>query len=413
MLEFVGFMSQSGTVTFDKPAGIIYIRGNNTWYVFECVVPGLSILFENNRTQSIVTGGIFRVRGTAWGAGTQISLDRITPGANPTTPVPGVEDPLFWFFDLVPGATMDMQFVDVWYSNARSNPTNIPPDVHAGYTTPVNQWDFKWLAKLYALYSYIEDSDYNGKIDRLRITTEAAVGNDFSNFDMEVEGYDIDRTKGVNGFERPLAGVTLYVYLKEKTYLDSDATPRWRVTSNTSLKDEGTNSKIFGTLETGTSDYMIPGDTAWPIIGYTLAVPLYPRGFIHFSEPVVTSGGATPAAADLDFAGGLNIVSQTGLGVSEAEGDMAALNLTTLRAGVTMINPVATLKDIGTPPYWDVDYDVLSPGAPAPTYPPSAGYTADPNAYATFGLPWPALTRPDFELQRVVRDQPPTEYPTS
>ena len=134
---------------------------------------------------------------------------------------------------------------------------------------------------------------------------------------MEVEGYDIDRAKGVNGFERPLAGVTLYVYLKENTYLDTDATPRWRVTSNTSLKDEGTSSKIFGTLETGTSDYMIPGDTAWPIIGYTLAVPLYPRGFIHFSEPVVTSGGATPAAADLDFAGGLNIVSQTGLGVSE------------------------------------------------------------------------------------------------
>ena len=158
---------------------------------------------------------------------------------------------------------------------------------------------------------------------------------------------------------------------------------------------------IFGTLETGTSDYMIPGDTAWPVIGYTLAVPLYPRGFIHFSEPVVTSGGATPAAADLDFTGGLNIVSQTGLGVSEAEGDMAALNLTTLRAGVTMINPVASLKDIGTPPYWDAYYNVLSPGAPAPTYPPSTGYTANPNAYATFGPTPPAvLTRPDFELQR-------------
>ena len=33
----LGFLSRSGTVTFDKPAGIIYIRGNNTWYVFECV----------------------------------------------------------------------------------------------------------------------------------------------------------------------------------------------------------------------------------------------------------------------------------------------------------------------------------------------------------------------------------------
>ncbi|MBN1241683.1 MAG: hypothetical protein JXA15_03125 [Spirochaetales bacterium] len=404
---FAGFVSRAGTVAFDKSSGIIEVRGNNAWYVFSCTVPGIEIRFENTAaaiTQRIVPGGIFRVRGSLV---QPIRLDRLTLIAGtPGVPAPGAgDDEHFWFFDLVPGAFLDMEHVDVWYSNARSNPVGIPPNVVAGYQLPP-QWDYKWLDKLYALYSYTEDRDYDGKIDRLRITTEAAIGNDFTNFDIEVEGYEIDRSEGVNGFERPAAGVTLYVYLVEKPFLDTGSTPRWRVPPEylmVSLRDEATGSQQFGTLETGDTDYMTPGDTAWPIIAHTLSIPGNDGTYIRFSEKVVKSAGGTLDAADFGGSPFTPIFDGGGPGAFEGVASLGIRSSGDLASGGFTLSAEASTRDEGLPPLWLPAYSVLYPGAPEPTYPdPATGYLADPNTYAAFGdAPDIApITRPPFELGR-------------
>ncbi len=414
----LGFLSRAGTVTFNKPApGTIEIRGNNTWYIFICLsaVPGLEIHFENDlvaagiqTTQRFAVGGIFRIKGST--LANSIRLDRLNAGANPGNPPadPG-DDTNFWFFDLTPGATLDMEYASVFFSNARSNPVSVPANVLA---TPYDTYhSFKWLDFLYAIYSYTEDSDYNGKIDRIRVTIEAAIGTlvpgpavDFSNFVVVVDGYDIDASKGVNGYTRPVPGATFYIHLTEKTYLDTDATPEWHITRNESLLDESTGAKKVGTLSrAGGSDWMIPGDTAWPVIGYTLSMPSYNESFVHFSEPVIQAGGLSVAAGDFG-AGSFTRVSGIAPTTREALVGLGPYDLTTLRDGITDLTVTATTRDAGSAPYWEIAYDGQIIGPPPPTYPdPATGYLADPNTYGSFGSPGPnpgPITRPVFRLDR-------------
>jgi hypothetical protein len=289
-----------------------------------------------------------------------------------------------------PGATLVMDWVDVFYSNARSNPINVPDHVRANYLiipgepdATIPRYDFKWLSKLYALFSYTEDTDYNGKLDRIRVTTESGVGSDFSDFDVEVEGYAIDRTKGTNGFAR--AGSfnrTLYFYLVEKDYNDTGTTPRWRVLRNTSLRDFVTGTKRFGTLETGATDYMTPGDTAWPTFGYALALPGQAQQFVHLSEYVVTNAGGTPSGPDLGLGGAPTFAASSGNGISEACGPGPARTTAALATGASNITLTATLRDMGRAPLWITpDYDSLAPASDDPRYPPAAGYGADPDLY--------------------------------
>lgn len=128
---------------------------------------------------------------------------------------------------------------------------------------------------------------------------------------------------------------------------------------------------------------MTPGDTAWPIIGYTLLIPGQTTAFVHFSEPIVTLAGATPAASDFDAGGsGIAAVTGSGPGIAEATWTTTALGAATLAAGATDFSFDGTLRDMGAAPLWDTAYDNQIIGEPNPTYPPSSGYTADPNGYA-------------------------------
>jgi hypothetical protein len=122
------FTSGSGTVSFLPdvvylPSGqAIHVTGDNIWWIFDCQAPGRTILFENDKTQTIASGGIFRVKS----GGTAITLNRLTANGTPGNPPanPG-DDIYFWFFDLTPGATFDMNNVLVYYSNARDDPISV------------------------------------------------------------------------------------------------------------------------------------------------------------------------------------------------------------------------------------------------------------------------------------------------
>ncbi len=398
---FTGFDSQSGTVIFNKASGTVQISGSNVWYVFECQVPGLTILFENAATpviQRIKTGGVFRVRGAL---GNIITLDRITNTGIPNNPPDPGDDNKFWFFELIPGASLDMEYVDVYYSNARNYPVSVPPNVHATpYTT---YYCYKWLDNWYAIYSYTEDADYNGKIDRIRVECEGAIGNDFSGFRAEVKNSATGEFYEVTGYSRPEPGPNFYIHLQEKPYLDGGAVLLWRVVSNTTLMDGtvgykkvgnlgSSNLLLIDTTDADFGDWMQTGDTTWPVVAYTLALPGHSEGFIRFSEPVVTSGGGTPVFGDLGYSGSLTVVTGSGNGILEALGGLSTPTASTIASG-TNLTITGTLKDMGDEPYWEAGYGGQVIGAPDPSYPPATGYTNNPGSYTRYA------TRPNFELQ--------------
>ena len=62
------FIPRLGTVEFKKPSGIIQIRGDNNWYIFQCIRGGagdITIEFQDLKTQTIVSvaGSRFRIKG--------------------------------------------------------------------------------------------------------------------------------------------------------------------------------------------------------------------------------------------------------------------------------------------------------------------------------------------------------------
>ena len=150
------------------------------------------------------------------------------------------------------------------------------------------------------MYSFTEDSNNNGRIDRIRIQAafdlmgENDVGHGglsaFARFDVAVDGYTVDRSRGVRGYQR-VQEVTgnkddadmLYIYLEEKPYPDAAATPEWRITENESLFDARTRLIPIGLPEHGSHQ---TADTVPPRIDHAFAVPEHPEIFFRMSKPV-------------------------------------------------------------------------------------------------------------------------------
>jgi hypothetical protein len=169
------------------------------------------------------------------------------------------------------------------------------------------------------LYSFTEDSSGNGRLDRIRVQTNVELYGDFHDFDVSVEEYEVDRTKGVNGFVKasdvtlktPFDDDSFYIYLKEKPEINGEKTPLWSITKNTSL-----TNKAGSTVGNPAVDINIkPIDTIPPRIVYTLTLPGYPQTYMQVSEPVVSFSGADISAS---FGGlsiqGINQVEPAGLG---------------------------------------------------------------------------------------------------
>jgi len=153
-------------------------------------------------------------------------------------------------------------------------------------------------------YSFTEDSDGNGRLDRIRVQSNYAIIGDFSDFDVTVEGYVIDRTKGTNGFQRisdipgktPFDNDSFYIYLKENPEIDGGNTPFWSVIRNTSLLSV-TGSKLG---DPAIDKNIKPIDTIPPRIAYTLTIPGYPQTYVQMSEPVVSVSVSGVVSASFD-----------------------------------------------------------------------------------------------------------------
>jgi hypothetical protein len=93
------------------------------------------------------------------------------------------------------------------------------------------------------------DSDGDGEIDQIRITTSENLDDDFSGLSMEVVGYTINTGMGTNGFTTGTGGDNVFfVNLNESGTPDTDATPHVAVTANTSLGDlSGSDIEVEGT----------------------------------------------------------------------------------------------------------------------------------------------------------------------
>jgi hypothetical protein len=165
-------------------------------------------------------------------------------------------------------------------------------------------------------YSFLEDADGNGRVDRIRAQAAFELmdagdssyggGPAFSTLNVEVDGYEIDASRGAGGFGRGtvLENATdcLFIYLKEKDYSDTAALIRWRIVSNESLRDLATKSiELITESKDKTSAWIITTDTAPPRINYALTVPgaVFDRPghasgmgeiYVQFSEPVDFEG---------------------------------------------------------------------------------------------------------------------------
>jgi hypothetical protein len=375
------FNAEARTVTFTKPVGVpISIVGSNDWWNFACTVAGQTIQFDNHPAVQTFINGI-TVTGTSTN---KISLTRLNPaGGNPTDPTDPTQAHLFWDIDVRPTVTVGLllNWVDVFYSNANLNPIIATTTVSVSPFS--SHWCYKWLSGLILVYSYAEDSDGNGKIDRIRVQAATSIGNDFSGFSVNVAGYT------VTGYSRPVPGNNFYIRLEEQSYNDSGATPAWTITSNTSLKDDSTGTKLA--ISFTDPSPMTPVDTAIPRIAYTLALPNSGHVFVHMSEPVYATGPA------ISFLGGggytvsgppAAVTTVSGGGISEFMLSGSALTAQAIAGGADTIT-LANAKDAGIPP---VDAFLGNSSLPHPTYPTALGnYSAYdvPPAHGGVGIPPP------------------------
>ncbi|MGO8693864.1 MAG: FlgD immunoglobulin-like domain containing protein [Rectinemataceae bacterium] len=371
------FNPETGQVAFTGASqNPVMVSGNNSWYIFDCETSAysISVYFEDDKTQTINQGGIFKILGSS---SYPIILSRQTPdqttdlGWNPLSGAPDAA--LMWQINLstTPDATLDMAYVTVKYSDARSHPVGVPGNVTVFYTNTAvapntNLTCYEWISGILAVNSYTEDSDHDGKIDRIRVVAETTLNGDFSGFSAVVNGYTIDTAKGTNGFALVAPtdvpppqhlGAEFFIYLKEKPYNDTSILPSWYISANTSLKDAAQNKYELATI----ASPMVPASCAPPVIAYTLALPGSAQVFYHFSGPVYDAGPAMISAGDFTspLAAGVAPVTGSGIGVSEAlatygsaltAGGIAAAPNYTVSAAVN--DDTSAPHDYSTDPVW-------------------------------------------------------------
>ena len=239
------------------------------------------------------------------------------------------------------------------------------------------------------LYSFTEDSNGNGKLDRIRVQTNKSLNGNFTGFDVTVKEYEIDISIGTKGFQLVSAtpGKTsfdndsFYIYLIEKPEPDSGNAPEWSVTGNSSLKDV---TGIFSVGSPLTDINIKPVDTIPPYITYTLTLPGHPQTYAQMSESVNTSG-ASASFGSIGVFPAQNVLSTS---IEAASTSLGYIFKYTYPYGVndlannTINSPslvngyfrISNIIDTAPKPNWD-DIKTANPGYP-PKYPLDWSYTA-------------------------------------
>jgi hypothetical protein len=325
------------------------MRGNTTWYNLECHEDGATMKFSNYQDGARLSIHTHTVRGSlsispvSANIGSRITLDKESPVGAVVYPPPSAPDEFFWYFDLEPPATLQVEYVNIFHSFSRRKipvPQNIPGgsgvDVNAqpyydvenlplppADPSPNSYFNVDWFVLSDFIYSFAEDSDHNGRIDRIRLQAAFDVTDGpaaFAGFvvdqihDAAGNFYEVDTAGGgsygsYGGYRRVervvLPGSTdldsIYVYLKEKPYSDGNLSLHWRIARNTTLRDRVTGRTLIGNDPlSGPADEGWTTDTVPPRVNYALAVPGHNEIFFQMSEPVLTgSGGISVNSVDL------------------------------------------------------------------------------------------------------------------
>jgi hypothetical protein len=357
-VEF-GEQSDAPPVAGGRTFTIDGFEGRSDWYNFNCYEPVANLKFSNYVSTSRVHRVTNRIEITPRKAngdpniatGYLILLTRevdtgvLTPPGSPDYIPPEVPSNHFWYFDLASSAQMYMHFVYIQYSFSKNRiplplssstviaatpyvyltgPNTVgnyalgdprsdssiddPSSIPEAVTLERSYYNVNWLVNDRFLYSFTEDSDGNGKIDRIRaqaaFDVTGSAENSFGNFRVVVEGYEVKgyaradedtTTPTASGAEVRMKDM-VYIYLKEKDYTDTGARPIWYVAANTTLKDLTTQTI---TINRPYAERLIAVDNAPPRINYALTVPnaRYSRPgvfsgtdlgeiYVQFSEPV-------------------------------------------------------------------------------------------------------------------------------
>jgi len=221
----------------------------------------------------------------------------------------------FWNFNLVSHGghsshrTMNISYVKILFSHAWNQRIPIAVDTMHLDAIPyfaeregniIGFFNYDWVEVRKIIYSFIEDSNGNGRADRIRVQTNVALNGDFSKFTVEVEGYKVDLSRPtINptpGFDIVNAltmdasdGLSFYIYIEEKTEHYGGEPVKWWVTRNESLKDMVTQTLLVGDPITGDVDkdeFFTTTNTIPPRVSYVITLPGHPQTFIKMSQPV-------------------------------------------------------------------------------------------------------------------------------
>ncbi|GHV19571.1 hypothetical protein FACS189494_01530 [Spirochaetia bacterium] len=300
---FPGNATTPYTVEFTGTATSgITISGDTWWWNLKCVdQSGAHIYFSNYPDVHHVMGQLI-MKGS--------ELNRIYLNRKDTNPYPSQQpiiepvwttlaspgwNGVFWVIALStsPVASVDIAYLDVKYSYAF--PSDVPTNstIMSGWLFP-NHWDVKWSNSGVFMYSFSEDIDANGKIDRIRVQAAYPMNGDFSGFPVLLsDGYEVDKTPGRPFGCTLVAGdpLMMYIYIKEKDYPDTGAAPVWWIENNNNTSLRMTNDPwdlimIPPNPSLPNPFSILSIDTAPPRISYTLALADTSEVYIRFTEPV-------------------------------------------------------------------------------------------------------------------------------
>jgi hypothetical protein len=377
--KWYAFMqNEDKKVTFEKDqqasADPVYfeIIGNTIWQEFECREAGAVIQFSRHPDQHIVCKK-FSIHGTdsadhsgyvtitrlprntsqqqipnqnQWDEDFPYIYDQSTAPSNtlgdmlpmglPAYPPPSSlkndatnEKYKYWNFNLISGAQPLEYFrnVKIYFSHAFNQRIPIETQNMGLEATPYYQsnprkgyFNYDWIELKKILYSFTEDSDGDGRVDRIRVQSNVFLNGIFTNFDVSVDGYEIDRGRGENGFDL-VSNITgdpddkdmFYIHLKPNPEIDGNRTPLWDVIRNDeSLKDSVTGNSMVGDPEI---DRRIQSfDTVPPRIAYSVTLPGNKETYVHMSEPVVPENSGTSPLDIFDgssYLDGVSVIDTT------------------------------------------------------------------------------------------------------
>jgi len=345
------------------------IRGDTTWYTFACHENAAVLQFSNYVPGSPghrVFNALEILPESTSDRSMSITLTRID-GTIPPYPNDPADPPYvapenvnehFWYFTMDPAGKMDINFIIIkhsfssrkipvptessnvggWYISAWpyvaiGNPSNpVEYDEYSnnstdildidGYTKafldyPGNRFNVNWFVFNSFFYAYAEDSNHNGKIDRIRLQSAFDLNDDFSDFKIALAdaATGVSYTEAITGYERVQKDVipgqaydlnSIYVLLDDsKLPYDTSVAFEWKITDNTTLKDLLTKRTLIGNPAGGDldQDEGITTDTAPPRVTYALAIPGHNEFFFQVSEPVDNPGDLKVNVPDLGLSG--------------------------------------------------------------------------------------------------------------